>query len=94
MTIQKNNDIFRRPMVTGTSVLGLKFNNGIIIAADTVCSYGSLARYRTVSRLYKVNDSTVVGGGGDYADFQFIKSLVEQKVYVFYFIDRTFSIIS
>ena len=72
-------------MVTGTSVIGLKFDKGIIIAADTLCSYGSLARYRAVSRLYRVNDSTVVGGGGDFADFQFIKSLITQKVYVLIF---------
>jgi 20S proteasome subunit beta 7 len=68
------------PMVTGTSVLGLKFDDGIIIAADTLGSYGSLARYRTVSRLMKVNDTTVMGAGGDYADFQFIKSIIEQRV--------------
>lgn len=67
-------------MVTGTSVLGLKFDGGIIIAADTLGSYGSMARYRTVSRIYRVNDSTVIGVGGDYADFQFIKSIIEQKV--------------
>lgn len=68
------------PMVTGTSVLGVKFNGGVIIAADTLGSYGSLARYRTVSRLLRVNDSTVMGSGGDYADFQFIKSVIEQRV--------------
>ncbi|ESO02108.1 hypothetical protein HELRODRAFT_65558 [Helobdella robusta] len=68
------------PSVTGTSVLGLKFDGGVIIAADTLGSYGSMARYRTVSRLYKVNDTTVMGAGGDYADFQFIKSVIEQKV--------------
>ena len=67
-------------MVTGTSVLGLKFDDGIIIAADTLGSYGSLARYRTVSRLMKVNNTTVMGAGGDYADFQFIKSIIEQRV--------------
>lgn len=68
------------PMVTGTSVLGVKFNGGVMIAADTLGSYGSLARYRTVSRLLRVNDTTVLGSGGDYADFQFIKSIIEQRV--------------
>lgn len=44
-------------------------------------SYGSLARFRDVSRLKVVGDSnTVVGGSGDYADFQHIQSLLEQKV--------------
>ena len=43
-------------------------------------SYGSLARYRSVSRIMKVNDNTVIGGTGDYADFQHLKSVLEQKV--------------
>ena len=43
-------------------------------------SYGSLARFREVSRLTAVGDNTVVGGTGDYADFQYLKSLLEQKV--------------
>ncbi|XP_033725071.1 proteasome subunit beta type-4-like [Pecten maximus] len=68
------------PTVTGTSVLGLKFNGGVIIAADMLGSYGSLARYRNLSRLLKVNNSTVIGCGGDYADFQFLKSTITQRV--------------
>ena len=67
-------------MVTGTSVLGLKFDGGIMIATDTLGSYGSLARYRNCSRVIKVNDTTVLGAGGDYADFQFIKNTIEQRV--------------
>ena len=69
-----------QPIVTGTSVLALKFNGGIAIAADKLGSYGSLARYRDISRLLKVNESTVMGAGGDYADFQFVKSIIEQRV--------------
>jgi len=68
------------PMVTGTSVLGIKFSGGIVIAADTLGSYGSLAKYRPISRILKVNDTTVMGTGGDYADLQFMKSVIEQKV--------------
>jgi len=68
------------PMVTGTSVLGLKFSDGIVIAADTLGSYGSLARYRSLSRILRVNDTTVMGTSGDYADLQFMKSVIEQKV--------------
>lgn len=44
----------RNPMVTGTSVLGVKFNGGVLIAADMLGSYGSLARFRNISRLMKV----------------------------------------
>lgn len=70
----------RSPMVTGTSVLGLKFNGGVMIAADMLGSYGSLARFRNISRIMKVNDCTVLGASGDYADFQYLKQVIEQMV--------------
>lgn len=46
-------------MVTGTSVLGVKFSGGVIIAADMLGSYGSLARFRNISRLMKVSSRVV-----------------------------------
>lgn len=95
-------------MVTGTSVLGVKFSGGVIIAADMLGSYGSLARFRNISRLMKVssscsdcwrqcaeaswpqsvlmvsgsqvNDSTILGASGDYADYQYLKRVIEQMV--------------
>ncbi|KAM6190442.1 proteasome subunit beta type-4 [Sarcoramphus papa] len=68
------------PMVTGTSVLGVKFDGGVIIAADMMGSYGSLARFRSISRLLKVNDTTMLGASGDYADFQYLKQIIDQMV--------------
>ncbi|KAM9838920.1 proteasome subunit beta type-4 [Aulostomus maculatus] len=68
------------PMVTGTSVLGVKFTGGVVIAADMLGSYGSLARFRNISRLMKVNNSTILGASGDYADYQYLKQVIEQMV--------------
>lgn len=68
------------PTVSGTSVVGIKFVDGVVIAADTLGSYGSMARYWSLSRIMTVNDTTVIGTGGDYADYQFIKSVIQQKV--------------
>ncbi|NWI97598.1 PSB4 protein, partial [Pitta sordida] len=70
----------RSPMVTGTSVLGLRFEGGVFLAADTGGSYGSLARFRGISRIQKVNGSTVLGASGDIADFQHLQQLLEQMV--------------
>ncbi|XP_028649775.1 proteasome subunit beta type-4 isoform X1 [Erpetoichthys calabaricus] len=68
------------PMVTGTSVLGVKFEKGVVIAADMLGSYGSLARFRNISRLMKVNNNTILGASGDYADYQYLKQVIEQMV--------------
>ncbi|XP_049607820.1 proteasome subunit beta type-4 [Syngnathus scovelli] len=68
------------PMVTGTSVLAVKFDGGVVMAADMLGSYGSLARFRNISRLMKVNNSTILGASGDYADYQYLKQVIEQMV--------------
>ncbi|EDV26137.1 uncharacterized protein TRIADDRAFT_23895 [Trichoplax adhaerens] len=70
----------QQPIVTGTSVLGVTFTGGVVIAADTLGSYGSLARFRDISRLLKVNEKVAIGASGDYADFQFIRDIINQKV--------------
>lgn len=68
------------PMVTGTSVLGVKFEGGAVLAADTLGSYGSLARFRHVPRLVRVNGSTALGASGDFADFQHLQQVLGQMV--------------
>lgn len=68
------------PSVTGTSVLGIRFNDGVVIAADKLGSYGSMARFRDLTRILKVNDKVVVGASGDYADYQFLSEIIEQRV--------------
>ena len=70
----------RSPIVTGTSILAVKCSDGVVMAADTLGSYGSLARFRGVSRIHKVNSSTILGAGGDYADFQFLKEMMDELV--------------
>lgn len=69
-----------QPTVTGTSVLGLKFQGGTIVAADTLGSYGSMARFRNISRIMKVNDWSIMSAAGDYADFQYLQEELQQMV--------------
>ncbi|KAL8360490.1 hypothetical protein RB601_007214 [Gaeumannomyces tritici] len=60
------------PVVTGTSVIGLKFKDGVVIAADNLASYGSLARFTSTHRLRSFANSSVVGFGGDVSDMQYL----------------------
>ncbi|KAM5435015.1 Proteasome subunit beta type-7 [Microsporum canis] len=62
----------QRPIVTGTSVIAVKFKDGVVIAADNLASYGSLARFTDVKRLRAFDNSSVVGFGGDVSDMQYI----------------------
>ncbi|KAI9183926.1 Proteasome subunit beta type-7 [Blastocladiella emersonii ATCC 22665] len=65
------------PVVTGTSVVAIKYKDGVMMATDCLASYGSLARFRDMERMTPVGDYTVVGGSGDVSDFAYIKHQLE-----------------
>jgi len=60
------------PMVTGGSVCAIKYAGGILVAADTLAAYGSLARFEGVSRMKAVGiaQDTLLAAGGDISDYQ------------------------
>ncbi|KAI9818177.1 MAG: Proteasome subunit beta type-7 [Pycnora praestabilis] len=66
----------QQPIVTGTSVIGVKFKDGVVVAADNLASYGSLARFTDVHRLRAFNSTTVIGTGGDVSDMQYLDRLL------------------
>lgn len=67
----------QQPVVTGTSVLGLRYADGVMLAADTLASYGSMASFKDTRRLQKVGDHTLVGASGEISDFQSITDMLE-----------------
>jgi len=67
----------QQPIVTGTSVLALRYKDGVMMAADCLASYGSLARFKDVQRLHKVGDHSVLGAGGDMSDFQQLQHMLD-----------------
>ena len=66
------------PYVTGTSILGITYADGVLIACDTLAAYGSTKRYKSFERLTKVNSSCVVGAGGELSDFQQICKMLDE----------------
>ena len=66
------------PYVTGTSVLGLKYDGGVLVASDTLACYGSTKRYKNVQRMKRVNDKCVIGFTGELSDFSYICNLLEE----------------
>jgi hypothetical protein len=53
-------------------VIGIKYQDGVMMAADTLASYGSLARYKDVRRIKIIGDKTLIGASGEISDFQSI----------------------
>ncbi|KAJ3115742.1 Proteasome subunit beta type-7 [Phlyctochytrium bullatum] len=68
----------QQPIVTGTSVISIKYKDGVMLAADNLASYGSLARFRDVERLLKVGDYSVLGVSGDISDLQYLQHMLER----------------
>jgi len=68
------------PITTGTSVIGFKFDGGVILAADRLGSYGSLARFPDISRTMQINSNTALVASGDYSDYQILKDYLESMM--------------
>jgi 20S proteasome subunit beta 7 len=85
----------QNPKIVGTSVLGMKYKDGIVLAADnlgsipisqiylkevtnrSIASFGSLARFKDVQRIFPVGDNTLIAYSGDVSDAQHIQYLLE-----------------
>jgi 20S proteasome subunit beta 7 len=67
----------QQPMITGTSVIAIKYNDGIVMAADNMGSYGSLMKLDDLQRIIKVGNNSVVGISGDISDFQYLERLLD-----------------
>ena len=66
------------PVVTGSSVLAVKYDGGVMMMCDTLASYGSLARFKTMSRVKAVGKHSLLGAGGEMSDFQQIMEYLKE----------------
>ena len=41
-----------------------------------------MAMLRDCDRVMKVNETTVLGAGGDYGDYQYLQHAIQERVYV------------
>ena len=66
---------------TGSSVIGLKYNKGIIIACDTLMHYGSsLSLTQSFERIKLLNNRTLIGYSGEYSDMQETQRILDELI--------------
>ncbi|KAK8815435.1 hypothetical protein WA158_003647 [Blastocystis sp. Blastoise] len=68
------------PILTGGSVLGIKYNDGIMVAADTQGSYGSMAMHRRLQRIHTFSNGTMVAVSGEISDYQILVEEIEEEL--------------
>lgn len=67
-------------MITGSSVIGLVYDGGVMLAADTLLSYGTLAKFQGAKRLQAIpHTSVLLGASGEYSDFGEILEILTNK---------------
>jgi len=66
------------PIVTGSTVIGVKYDGGVLVAADTLASYGSQARYKDFVRMRKVGNFSLLGASGEMSDFQHLGKMIDE----------------
>lgn len=67
-------------MASGGSVLALKYDGGVLLACDTLLSYGSLAKWANIPRIKILGEHSAICAQGDYADFQDVSRQLEAEM--------------
>ncbi|CCW67138.1 unnamed protein product [Phytomonas sp. Hart1] len=67
-------------MASGASVIAFKYNGGVLLASDTLLSYGSLAKWPNIPRIKIIGSYSAICATGDYADFQHMSTLVSNNI--------------
>ncbi len=65
--------------MTGSSILGVKYADGVMLCADTQASYGSSRKFKEFSRIARINDKAALTCTGEMSDFQAIVEYFNEK---------------
>lgn len=63
----------------GTSVMAVRYNGGVMVAADTAVSYGSMKNLKDARRIEKLNDECIFACSGEMADMQELSKQLNLK---------------
>ena len=61
----------------GNTVIAIKYKDGVMMIADTACSYGSQKAIKNYQRMTTVGDNCIYGATGEMSDFQVLKKNID-----------------
>ena len=69
-----------KAITTMNSVLGVKYDGGILVASDMAINYGTCYKFSDISHFVQLTPSLIIGASGEYADFQIIVDIVQSLI--------------
>lgn len=72
--------VHSKSYVMGTTVLAIKYADGIMVASDTQLSYGSYCKYKNIERVGIVSHNTFLASSGEYSNFQEMLKMLRIKI--------------
>lgn len=67
-----------QPSHVATSVIGIKYDKGVIIAGDCVLNVG-YKKFNNIEKIVKINKNTMIGCSGEFSDFQELTRILVEK---------------
>jgi 20S proteasome subunit beta 7 len=67
------------PVNVGTSVMAIKYADGVMLAADTAVAYGSMKKTKHSQRMAEISEETIIACSGEMSDFQELIKIFREK---------------
>ncbi|CAI4051725.1 hypothetical protein SKDZ_15G3010 [Saccharomyces kudriavzevii ZP591] len=65
---------------TGTTIVGVKYNNGVVIAADTRSTQGPIVADKNCAKLHRISPKIWCAGAGTAADTEAVTQLIGSNI--------------
>ena len=67
------------PEISGGSTIGIKYDKGILLGADTHLMYAGCYWYKDIKRINQISDNCLLASTGDYSDLQMVLKKIKDK---------------
>lgn len=64
---------------TGTTTIGIKINDGVVLAADTQASMGNMVSSKDIQKILKINDRIGITTAGSVGDAQYLVRIIKSQ---------------
>jgi 20S proteasome subunit beta 7 len=69
-----------KPLTVAGSIIGVKYDSGIILASDTVLTFAGSLKFSGVTHFQQLTPSVVIGASGEFGDFQGLLDILKRPI--------------